>query len=98
MLLYTDGLVEVPGVTMTESIAQLRGVVEATAGHGSAEATCAAVLATQVAETRRDDVAIIALRLNKGVEKDGSERATPASAVSRSPAHAQVAGGADVGR
>ncbi|HET7523334.1 MAG TPA: PP2C family protein-serine/threonine phosphatase [Acidimicrobiales bacterium] len=96
LLLYTDGLVEVPGVTMTDSIAQLRGVVEGTAGQGSAEATCAAVLATQVAENRRDDVAIIAVRLTEPVDKDSSEREVLASAATRAPA--QVSGRADVGR
>lgn len=96
LLLYTDGLIEVPGVTMSDSIAQLRGVVAATTRDGSADATCTAVLATQVAENRRDDVAIIAVRLDDAVNRDGTDRSAPASLVTRP--HAEVAGRADVGR
>ena len=96
LLLYTDGLIEVPGVTMSDSIAQLRGVVATTARDGSAEATCTAVLATQVAENRRDDVAIIAVRLDDAVDRDDPGRDAPASMITRP--HAEVAGRADVGR
>lgn len=83
LVLYTDGLVEVPGVTMTESIAGLRGVVGATAAGASAETTCATVLAAQLAENRRDDVAIIAVRINPTSSAGSSGRDRPAVQVGR---------------
>ncbi|HEX4106482.1 MAG TPA: SpoIIE family protein phosphatase [Solirubrobacteraceae bacterium] len=61
LVLYTDGLIERPGVPLTQSMERLRALL---AGADSAEHACElAVEALVPGEGRRDDVAIVALQL-----------------------------------
>ncbi|HEY2258946.1 MAG TPA: SpoIIE family protein phosphatase [Solirubrobacteraceae bacterium] len=60
LLLYTDGLLERPGVPLNTSIEELREIVS---GAGSAEAVCEVAIARLVpARGPRDDVAVVAMQ------------------------------------
>lgn len=61
ILLYTDGLLEVPGVSLSEGEEQLRVAAQA-AGEGSVEDLCDLLLSRLLRHPRRDDVALLAIR------------------------------------
>ncbi len=60
LLLYTDGLVEIEGQDLTETVTRLQGVL-GRADLPTAQGVCEAVLEAQLHEQRRDDVALLAV-------------------------------------
>jgi hypothetical protein len=62
LVLFTDGLVEAPGRSLDEALGKLSAAV-ATAARTDAEALCEQVVGTMPEGTRRDDVAVLAVRL-----------------------------------
>ncbi|HET9690276.1 MAG TPA: PP2C family protein-serine/threonine phosphatase [Acidimicrobiales bacterium] len=75
LLLYTDGLVEVPGGDLTRAIEGLRGTLSAADGPG-ADALCAAVLGADAGRHRRDDVAVLVVRVDDAPASPGPAAAT----------------------
>jgi serine phosphatase RsbU (regulator of sigma subunit) len=63
LLLYTDGLVEVPGKSLTDSLVELQATVAAAPRDTSAEALCDLVLAEIRPDRLRDDIAVLAIAL-----------------------------------
>lgn len=61
LVLFTDGLVEAPGRSLDDALRELSIAIANTADSG-AEAICEQVVATMPAGTRRDDVAVLAVR------------------------------------
>jgi PAS domain S-box-containing protein len=76
LFLYTDGLVERRDLPLGEGIANLHDVLR-DVGHLDLEAMCDEVLRRMLPPTRTDDVAVVAVRL---------ERPAPADAADRPPA------------
>jgi hypothetical protein len=75
--MFTDGLVEEPGRSLDEALAQLSGLI-AEPGEPDAEMMCERVLSTMAAGSLRDDVALLALRLTfdpANADADGAETA-----------------------
>lgn len=66
LLLYTDGLVETQGGDISAAVAQLRSVLSDAEG-ASAEGICAAVLETQVRSPRKDDVALLVVKIDEAI-------------------------------
>jgi serine phosphatase RsbU (regulator of sigma subunit) len=64
LLLYTDGLVEVEGQDLVAKVGQLQAVLGG-AGLRAAEDVCATVLEAQLTGSRRDDVAILVVRVTE---------------------------------
>lgn len=62
LLLYTDGLVETRGGDLTDAIRRLEDAV-ASEPDGSTEDLCEAVLASHIGDDRRDDIALMAVRV-----------------------------------
>ena len=73
LLLYTDGLVESQGQNLAVTIDHLRQAL-GRADQPSAEQVCAAVLTTELPKTRRDDVALLVVRIEEVGTDVGSER------------------------
>lgn len=63
LLLFTDGLVEVPGTSLTESLARVQIMIADSPG--GADASCDLVLAHIDSGRLRDDVAVLAVHLNE---------------------------------
>jgi hypothetical protein len=63
LVLFTDGLVEVPGESLTHSLAKLRSTLTAAPANVDAEGLCALVLAAVTPERLRDDVAVLTVAL-----------------------------------
>lgn len=63
LLLYTDGLVEVHGVDLSESLASLCSELADGAGRGTADQICEAVLQAQARQERNDDIALVAVQV-----------------------------------
>jgi serine phosphatase RsbU (regulator of sigma subunit) len=63
LLMFTDGLVEVPGESLTRSLAKLGAVLSSAPPHTDAEALCDLVLAQINPAQLRDDVAVLAIEL-----------------------------------
>jgi serine phosphatase RsbU (regulator of sigma subunit) len=63
LLLYTDGLVEVPGKSLTDSLAELQATVAASPSDITADTLCDRVLAGIRTDQLRDDVAVLAIAL-----------------------------------
>ncbi|HEX4016958.1 MAG TPA: PP2C family protein-serine/threonine phosphatase [Frankiaceae bacterium] len=63
LLLFTDGLLEGPDLSLTETIPQLVRVVAAHPLEAGCEALCDRVLESRPNLTQRDDIALLALRL-----------------------------------
>ena len=63
MVLYTDGLVERPGVALAGSIEQLRASLQQKRSGNSANDLCDGILGANGSDERRDDTAIVVLRL-----------------------------------
>ena len=63
LLLFTDGLVELPGTTLDDSLDRLIDTVARQGAGGSAEDLCTAVLNEMTGGTLRDDVALLAVRV-----------------------------------
>ena len=62
LVMFTDGLVEVPGGSLDDGLAQLADTVAQPAG-ADADAMCEHVLAGVSGRTLRDDIALLAVRL-----------------------------------
>ncbi|HVT65855.1 MAG TPA: PP2C family protein-serine/threonine phosphatase [Mycobacteriales bacterium] len=63
LLLYTDGLVEIPGESLTDLIADLKLAMSSSAQRGTTNEVCDQLLATMRPEALRDDVAMLVVRL-----------------------------------
>ena len=63
LLLFTDGLLEGPNLSLTETLPQLAAVVAAHPPEAGCEELCERVLASRPNLTQRDDIALLALRL-----------------------------------
>ncbi len=63
LLLFTDGLLEGPDLSLAETIPQLARVVAAHPPEAGCEALCDRVLESRPNLTQRDDIALLALRL-----------------------------------
>jgi hypothetical protein len=74
LVLFTDGLVEVPGGSLDDGLARLADTI-AVPGGDDAEAMCDQVLAGMTPATLRDDIALLAVRIvapaEIRVESDG---------------------------
>ena len=80
LLLFTDGLLEGPTLSLAETMPQLEEVV---AGHNpdaGCEALCERVLASRPNQNQRDDIALLALRLLPVPAKTSASAANPAHA------------------
>jgi hypothetical protein len=63
LVLFTDGLVEVPGRPLDDTIQELADVVSATTSDEPLEAVCDRILATTSERALRDDIALLTIRL-----------------------------------
>lgn len=63
LVLYTDGLVEVPGESLTDHINKLKLRLASEAAVSSPAQLCDRLLDTTTKRPRRDDVAVLAARL-----------------------------------
>jgi hypothetical protein len=70
LLLFTDGLVEVPGESLTTSLSQLGASVAAAAPGADAASVCNLLLAKLSPERLRDDVAVLTIQLEAVVASD----------------------------
>jgi hypothetical protein len=66
LLLYTDGLVEVPGESLTDLVGDLKLATAAVAATANVEELCDQLLDTMRPAQRRDDVAMLVVRLPGG--------------------------------
>jgi hypothetical protein len=78
LLLYTDGLVEVPGQSLTELIGDLKLAAAAAAPQASPDEFCDRVLETMRPAASRDDVAMLVVRLSEPSKKRSGARRQPA--------------------
>jgi hypothetical protein len=67
LLLFTDGLVEVPGESLTDSLSELQARIAGAAAGTDAEGLCDLVLAPVNPDRLRDDVAVLTIALGSGV-------------------------------
>jgi serine phosphatase RsbU (regulator of sigma subunit) len=85
LLLFTDGLLEGPELSLSETIPQLAQVMARHSPEDGCEALCDEVLAARPNRTQRDDsydsddIALLALRLSP-VPAERSHKTTPAAA------------------
>jgi serine phosphatase RsbU (regulator of sigma subunit) len=63
LLLYTDGLVELPGIALTDSLARVRASFQGQDRDAPAEDVCDSILRTQPTDRSRDDIAIMVARI-----------------------------------
>jgi serine phosphatase RsbU (regulator of sigma subunit) len=63
LVMFTDGLVEVPGRPLDDTIQELADAVAATAGGEPLDEVCARILATTHHRVLRDDIALLTIRL-----------------------------------
>jgi len=75
LVLYTDGLVEVPGASLTDGLHDLAASVAAQAG-SSPEELCDHLLTGVSVRSRRDDVALLVVRLGTPATRTAAPRAT----------------------
>jgi serine phosphatase RsbU (regulator of sigma subunit) len=78
LLLYTDGLVEVPGESLTELIGDLKIATAAVASKAGPEEICDRVLESMRPAARGDDVAMLVVRLTGTAERSRGATAQPA--------------------
>jgi serine phosphatase RsbU (regulator of sigma subunit) len=71
LVLYTDGLVERPGTTLTDSIGELRSSLQQVPSGTSADELCEAVLVARALEQTRDDIAMVVIRLSPAKVPEG---------------------------
>lgn len=91
LMLFTDGLIEVPGTSITDSTAQLKATA-AGCGEIPPDELCDRLIGTLADGPRRDDVAIVAIRLSAMVPKQAepairrrSSSGTSAARAARRP-------------
>jgi serine phosphatase RsbU (regulator of sigma subunit) len=63
LLLFTDGLVEVPGRSLQETLAELAVAVAGSGDDVGVEAMCERIVATAADRSLRDDIALLAVRI-----------------------------------
>jgi hypothetical protein len=63
LLLFTDGLVEVPGRSLQETLAELALAVAGQGDDVGVEAMCERIVATAADRSLRDDIALLAVRI-----------------------------------
>jgi hypothetical protein len=63
LLLFTDGLVEVPGRSLQETLAELAVAVAGDGDDVGVEAMCQRIVATAADRSLRDDIALLAVRI-----------------------------------
>ncbi len=63
MLLFTDGLLEAPELSLTDTIPELERTVAAHPPEAGCDAMCDRVLASRPRQPQRDDIALLAIRL-----------------------------------
>lgn len=63
LVLYTDGLVELPGVDLGHSLEHLRVALRCQTGDTSASDVCESMLRAQSIQRTRDDIAIVVVRI-----------------------------------
>ncbi len=80
LLLFTDGLLEGPALSLAETIPQLAEVVAGHAPDAGCEALCERVLAARPNQNQRDDIALLALRLRPVPAASPSGAETPDAA------------------
>jgi serine phosphatase RsbU (regulator of sigma subunit) len=108
LLLFTDGLLEGPSLSLAETIPQLAEVVAGHSPDAGCEALCERVLAARPNQNQRDDIALLALRLRPVPTKPAAGAETPATvdqpmratdaAETPDPADAAAAPGAPLSR
>jgi serine phosphatase RsbU (regulator of sigma subunit) len=67
LVMFTDGLVEVPGGSLDDGLARLGDTIAAPGGE-DAEAMCEQVLVGMTPSTLRDDIALLAVRITASAE------------------------------
>ncbi len=77
LLLFTDGLLEGPDLSLSETIPQLARIVASHSPEAGCEALCDQVLASRPNLTTRDDIALLALRLQPVPATTDSGAAAP---------------------
>jgi hypothetical protein len=95
LLLFTDGLIEVPGESLTASLAALRATVTSAAADVDANGLCDVVLADVDEARLRDDVAVLTVRVEVLIpprRRGEDSESAGASAEPRSPPEAAPAG------
>ncbi len=85
LLLYTDGLIETPGESLTDLIDQLKRTIAAVAPRATADELCNRLIDGMGPNRRRDDVALLLVRL-------GGDRAPEPDAPSGARKTAKVGG------
>jgi serine phosphatase RsbU (regulator of sigma subunit) len=63
LLLFTDGLVEIPGGSLNDSLAALAATIIGHRPTDPAESLCERVLTAMQSSNLRDDIAVLAIRL-----------------------------------
>ena len=76
MLLFTDGLVEVPGQTLDDAIDQVAAVLSHHGAGGDLSDVCDNIVAPMSVATLRDDVALLAIRVGAVAQPLDSPLAT----------------------
>lgn len=72
LLLYTDGLIEVPGESLTDLIGQLKHAFAAVAPSTTADELCHGLIDRLGPNQRNDDVAVLLVRLTRTGDRPGS--------------------------
>jgi hypothetical protein len=78
LLLFTDGLLEGPALSLAETLPQLAEVMAGHPPDAGCEALCERVLTARPNQNQRDDIALLALRLRPVPTKTAGGAATPA--------------------
>jgi hypothetical protein len=76
--MFTDGLVEEPGRSLDDALAELSALIAAP-GQPDAELMCDRVLSAMAAGSLRDDIALLALRLTLDPANAAAYAAVPTS-------------------
>jgi serine phosphatase RsbU (regulator of sigma subunit) len=80
LLLYTDGLVEIQGENLAVTVGHLQRVLSS-ADQATAQDVCATILEAQLPSRRRDDVAVLVVRISAGAPQAERDPEAAASTV-----------------
>ena len=84
LALFTDGLVEVPGGSLTDGLDRVAHTV-ATLGDGAPDALCDGLLEDLSLRTLRDDIALLVVRVTSGSAGAGQHDGPQSNAETNSP-------------